>query len=253
MRLKITMACDQGKIKFNYNHYLYMTLNRALHRSSTLIPTRYQSALFTFSQLYFDQYFISAEGIHNQGQSVYWYVSSPKFYLLEGMMRGLKANGLINIGDFTMQVQEIEVIGDPDINEVMEFSCMSPITLTSSQEFEGRSRYGRIEDVDFIEYLRKDLISKYYQVHDSLPTDESIDFVFNRHYMKNRRRVTRLVDFNGVKILGYMIPFKVKGNPELIRIGYQLGFGHRNKCGFGMVKVWHQQGNHQDQKIRNVL
>jgi CRISPR-associated endoribonuclease Cas6 len=189
----------------------------------------------------FDQYCISEDGIKNLGDCVHWYISSPKVFFLEGVLRGLKAAGKIRLGAVSMSIEDIEVVGDPDINDEMEFSCMSPITVTSPLEFkEERPRYGRIEDHDFQEKIRRDLISKYYLVHDSLPANENLEIVFNQRYINNKRRVSRLVDYNGIKILGYMIPFKVKGNPELIQVGYQLGFGHKNNCGFGMVKVWHQ-------------
>jgi len=33
-----------------------------------------------------------------------------------------------------------------------------------------------------------------------------------------------------------MCPFVVKGNKELIKFGYECGFGELNSAGFGMVK-----------------
>jgi CRISPR-associated endoribonuclease Cas6 len=212
-----------------------------MHKTGKLVRNRYHGMnYFTFSQLYFDQYGIAADGIQNFGNSVIWYVSSPRVYFLENLLRGLKRAGCLSLGKVRMPIEDIEVLGDPDIGEVMEFSCMSPITITSCPNLvEERPRYGRIEDYDFTEKLRLDLINKFYRIYDSLPVDENLEFEFNQRYIENKRRVSRLVEFNGIKILGYMIPFLVKGNPELIRLGYQLGFGNRNNCGFGMVKVWY--------------
>ena len=242
MRLKIIMECKQGEIlNYNYNYNLFKVITGAVQKTKTLLPNRcHDSGLFTFSQLVFDQYCISQEGIQNLGDCVHWYISSPKVFFLDGILKGLKEAGKIQIGSTSMPIQGIEVVGDPDISDVMEFSCMSPITVTSSLgSHEGHARYGRIEDNDFAEKIRRDLVSKYYLVHDSLPANEDLEITFNQRYISNKRRVSRLVDYNGIKILSYMIPFKVRGNPELIRIGYQLGFGHKNNCGFGMVKVWH--------------
>lgn len=242
MRLKIIFNCDSGTVlPYNYNHRLVKVINRAIHSVNPLACNRYSGFnLFTFSQLYFDQYSIAEEGIQNMGETIHWYVSSPRIFFLEELLKGLEYTGQICLGPHQMEIQDVEVLGDPDIGPHMEFSCMSPISIAyQPTTADSRPRYGRIEDHDFGEKLRQELINKYYRVYDSLPSDESLTIKFNQQYIKNKRRVSRLVDFNGVKILGYMVPFTVTGNPELIRLGYQLGFGNRNSCGFGMVKVWY--------------
>lgn len=241
MRLKIVLGCDCGTVlPYNYNHHLVKIINRAVHDAKPLASNRRTCNFFTFSQLYFDQYSIAKEGIQNKGATVHWYISSPKIYFLEGLLKGLKKAGCISIKSIQMPIQDIEIMGDPDIDERMEFSCMSPISIARQLDGEeSRPRYGRIEDHDFEEKLRQELINKYYRVYDSLPSNEDLTIEFNQQYINTKERVSRLIDFNGVRILGYMVPFTVVGNPELIRLGYQCGFGHRNYYGFGMVKVWY--------------
>lgn len=64
---------------------------------------------------------------------------------------------------------------------------------------------------------------------------------FDQAYIDKRKgRVTRLVDFKGTKIRGVFAPFHVIGAPELIRIGYECGFGDKNSMGFGMVEILRQ-------------
>lgn len=240
MRLKLTLQCKPDTIlPYNYNHHLYKAVARAVHNPSSMGQKRDMNS-FTFSQLYFEQYSISANGIRNLGKNVQWYISSIKTYFLESILKGLTDIGTVSLGNVSMPVAGVEILATPEINEVMEFSCMSPITVTCNLDADqGHMRYGRIEDHDFTEKLRQDLINKHYRVYDSLPTDDDLTFEFNERYISNKRRVTRLIAFNGIKILGYMIPFRVSGNPELIRVGYHMGFGNRNNCGFGMVKVWY--------------
>lgn len=240
MRLKLTLKCKPETIlPYNYNHYLYKAIARAVHNPNAVGRMR-DMGFFTFSQLYFEQYTISANGIRNLGKYVQWYISSIKTYFLEAILKGLSETGSISLGTVEMQIANMEILATPEITGVMEFSCMSPITVTCNLDpSQGHMRYGRIEDHDFTEKLRQDLINKHYRIYDSLPTDDNLTFEFNETYMSNKRRVTRLINFNGIKILGYMIPFKVTGNPELIRVGFQMGFGNRNNCGFGMVKVWY--------------
>lgn len=242
MRLKIIFACDCGTVlPFNYNYRLVKVINSAIYGTSSLVPSRSSGfELFTFSQLYFDQYNITESGIQNMGKEVHWYVSSPMVSFLEKLLKGLKRAGHISLGSIQMFIQDIEVLVDPDIGRRMEFSCMSPISVARQPSTPGSGLcYGRIEDHDFVEKLRQELINKFFVVYNSLPRDESLTIEFNQQYIDSKHRVSRLVEYNGVKIMGYMVPFIVTGNPELIRLGYQLGFGHRNSCGFGMVKVWY--------------
>lgn len=244
MRLKLIMDCNPGAVlPYNYNYQLVHIIRRAIHQVNPAGSGLGKCFnLYTFSQLYFEKYAIGKEGILNQGERVHWYVTSPRIIFLETLLRGMKNIRSLQLGDSTLWVQGAEVLGDPDIKDKMEFSCMSPISIAcAGSSKDARPRYGRIEDRDFSEKLRQDLISKYYKVYDALPSDENLHFEFNKTYIKNKARVTRLVDFNGVKILGYMVPFTVTGNPELIQLGYQLGFGHKNSCGFGMVKIWYSQ------------
>lgn len=252
MRLKIVLECDSGTIlPFNYNYHLFTAVSRAIYKTSTSASSR-GFGLFTFSQLYFDQYSICPEGINNQGKIINWYISSPKLYFLEELIKGFKNSGYLNISKMVLPIKDIEVLATPEIGDEMEFSCMSPITVTwNSDSTEGWPRYGRLEDSFFAERLRQDLINKYYKINECLPSDESLKFEFNQRYLDNKRRVSRLIDFNGIKIMGYMIPFKVKGNSELIRLGYQLGFGSRNNYGFGMVKIWYSAGSQSGQDDGN--
>lgn len=246
MRLKVTLQCDPNTVlPYNYNHHLYKAITRSVHSPHSVGHKR-GSGLFTFSQLYFEQYSISPNGICNLGNCVQWYISSIRGYFLEAVLKGFTDAGEISLGTINMPVISVEVLATPEISDAMEFSCMSPITVSCNPEAtQGHMRYGRIEDHDFTEKLRQDLINKHYRVYDSLPTNDNLTFEFNEHYMSNKRRVTRLISFNGIKILGYMVPFKVSGNPELIRIGYHIGFGNRNNCGFGMVKVWYPPSTHE--------
>lgn len=241
MRLKLSLACAEGAtFTYNYNYLLYKAINSALQKANTISSHQYRNfGLFTFSQLYFDQYTVSREGISTQGGAVYWYISSPKIYFLEGVLKGFKQLGEITLEDQVLVLDDLEVLADPKIDSTMEFSCMSPITLMSKPGNRGKPRFGRIEDRDFNDRLRQDLVNKFYRVFDTLPSGEELSIKFNRCYIEKRRRVSRLVDYNGLKVLGYMVPFVVEGNPQLIQVGYQLGFGHRNNCGFGMVKIWH--------------
>ncbi|MBN2244972.1 MAG: CRISPR-associated endoribonuclease Cas6, partial [Candidatus Aminicenantes bacterium] len=41
----------------------------------------------------------------------------------------------------------------------------------------------------------------------------------------------------GINIKAFEAPFIIRANPELIKIGYQCGFGEKNSAGFGCVEI----------------
>ncbi|MCX7910914.1 MAG: hypothetical protein N2505_04965, partial [Endomicrobia bacterium] len=47
------------------------------------------------------------------------------------------------------------------------------------------------------------------------------------HYIKNKL---------DIKIPAIMCPFEAEGSQDLIRFGYECGFGELNSAGFGMVE-----------------
>jgi CRISPR-associated endoribonuclease Cas6 len=46
-----------------------------------------------------------------------------------------------------------------------------------------------------------------------------------------------LIDIRGTLIRGVMAPFITTGSTELIRTGYEVGFGERGSMGFGCTTV----------------
>ncbi|MDE0314040.1 MAG: CRISPR-associated endoribonuclease Cas6 [Candidatus Poribacteria bacterium] len=100
------------------------------------------------------------------------------------------------------------------------------------------TRFDSCEDPAFSELIRQNLIRKHEAIHGRAPHDDTLTFTFDKGYIDRRQgRVTRLVDYKGIKIRGVMCPFDVSGSIPLIQIGYECGFGDKNSAGFGMVDV----------------
>lgn len=242
MRIEVTFNCDKGaKIDFNYNHNLSRLIMESLFDNKSAMfhkgrPFKY----YTFSQLYFSQYEISGDKIVNLGEEVHWYISSPNPFFIDGIMKGLTRICCYPMGQGEFEFKQVRLLDDPEFTNDMEFTCMSPITISSMGRGAKRELYCRIENKCFVENLRYDLVQKYYYLYNSFPKNERLEIIFDKNYLENKKRTSRLIDYNGVKVLGYMVPFVVKGSPDLIRVGYSCGFGERNNNGFGMVKVWHR-------------
>lgn len=242
MRLRLTFACEEGKtLAYNYNHYLVEMINRAMRQTCGDLRTSNRSVgMYTFSQLYLSQYCVGTEGIINLGHSVEWFVSSVHGFFLEQLVDGLRKLPGYKLNGFPLELKEVTTLSEPEYTETMEFSCMSPLTVFVPKSSAGRARYLRLEEGDYVQGIRQNLVEKYRWLHGHDPDNQELNFQFNTRYISNKSRVSRLIDFRGFRILGYMVPFVVTGNPELIKIGYQMGFGHKNEHGFGMVKVWYR-------------
>ncbi|QNO14533.1 CRISPR-associated endoribonuclease Cas6 [Alkalicella caledoniensis] len=243
MRLEITFGCNKGSIvDFNYNYNLSKLILESLVGSRGTL--RYKGKPFkhyTYSQLYFTDYQIIDGKIVNLGEDIHWYVSSPSHFFIDGLVKGLTRTSYFNIGSAELEFKKARLLEDPEFTDEMEFTCMSPITISTMGRGGNRDFYCRIEEKAFVENIRYDLVQKYYHLYNSFPKNEKLDIVFDENYMGKKQRTSRLIDYNGIKILGYMVPFVTKGSPDLIRIGYSTGFGDRTNTGFGMVKIWHRE------------
>lgn len=250
MRIKITCDIGEGiRLPINYNHLLtgviYQFLKESdpeyahfLHQDGYELENR-RFKLFTFSQLMAKRREIRGEHIHFRSPLT-WFVSSSQELFLENFAAALMGGGTLQIGHHRLRVQDVEVLRQPRFGPQMTFRCLSPITMSTKRERDGQLvvHYCLPDDPQFSELVRQNLIRKYEAVYQRSPQEKSFAMTFDQAYIQKRRgRVTRLVDFKGVKIRGVISPLHVTGAPDLIRIGYECGFGDKNSAGFGMVEM----------------
>lgn len=250
MRIKITCDIGEGiRLPINYNYFLTGVIYQFLKESDPeyahfLHQDGYEQEnrrfkLFTFSQL-MAQRKIQDDQIHFRSPLT-WYISSSQEPFLENFAAALMQTGILQIERHRMRVQDVEVLRQPRFGPQMTFRCLSPITMSTVRERDDTPYYCLPDDPQFSELVRRNLIRKYEAVHQHPPTEKSFAMTFDQAYLDKRKgRVTRLVDFKGTKIRGILSPFHVIGAPELIRIGYECGFGDKNSMGFGMVEVLRQ-------------
>ena len=254
MRIKIT--CDIGEgvlLPINSNHLLtgviYQFLNESdpeyadfLHQDGYELENR-RFKLFTFSQLMAKRREIRGEEIYFCSPLT-WYVSSSQRPFLENFAAALMQNGILQIDRQRLKVQDVEVLRQPRFGPQMTFRCLSPITMSTKRERADQlvAHYCLPDDSQFSELVRQNLIRKYEAMYRQPPTEKSFAMTFDEAYMAKKERVTRLVDYKGIKIRGVVCPFHVIGAPELIHVGYECGFGDKNSAGFGMVEVSRTRG-----------
>lgn len=194
--------------------------------------------LFVFSSLMCAQRRIEGENILLGPGTIQWFISSPMVEFVTALAEGLLSQGQINVRGALLNIDRVEALAEPEFTREMSFACLSPIVVTRS---EGPGEYAHFctnEDPDFSERIKSNLIRKYEIVYGHTPEDTGFEMRFDPDYILHHGgRVTKLVDVRGTQIRGVFAPFRTYGSPELVKIGYQCGFGERGSMGFGCVEA----------------
>ena len=250
MRIQIQADVGNGlTLPINYNHLLAGVVYRFLAESdpeyaSFLHEEGYRTAekrfkLFTFSQLMAERRRVIGDKIHFRS-TLTWYVSSPVERFLSHFADTLLTEGRLSFGARQLPIMDVTIPRVPRFQSEMYFRCLSPVVMSTTRQRDGElvMHYCLPDDPALSELIRQNLIRKHDAIHARVPQDDTLTFTFDKAYIDRRKgRVTRLVDYKGIKIRGTMCPFRVSGNPALIQIGYECGFGDKNSAGFGMVEV----------------
>ena len=250
MRIQILADVGDGlTLPINYNHLLTGVIYRFLAESNPEYasflhnegygaePRRFK--LFTFSQLMAERRRVMGTRIRFDS-TLTWFVSSPVETFLSHFADTLLTEGRLTIGGHQLQVRDVTIPRTPRFQSEMRFRCLSPIVMTTVRERDGKQsmHYCLPDDPAFSELVRRNLIRKHEVIHNRPPSDDAFTLQFDGNYIARRQgRVTRLIDFKGIKIKGVLCPLRVSGSRALIQTGYECGFGDKNSAGFGMVEV----------------
>ncbi len=162
-------------------------------------------------------------------------------------------------------IKSVELIPDPLFTNEMHFRLLNPIVLTKSIKNNGKKApyYLRIHDDGLVENIKQNLLWKYKVLYGQDLQPNQFEFEFDKEYIRKRNGVvSKLITIAEgsqyeSKIKGIMCDFRIKTKPELIKVGYECGFGGKNSMGFGFVEVkknqvfvaTHKTANINQQKI----
>lgn len=250
MRIQILADVGNGiTLPINYNHLLVGAIYRFLEESNPeyadflhnegYLAAEKRFKLFTFSQLMAERRRVTGEQIHFRS-TLTWFVSSPMEQFLSHFADTLLTEGRLPLSGHQLKIIDVTIPRVPRFQSEMEFRCLSPIVMSAVREHDGKHRthYCLPDDLQLSELICQNLIRKHEAIYGRTPQDKTLSFRFDERYIHRKQgRVTRLVDFKGIKIRGILCPFHVSGSVALIQTGYECGFGDKNSAGFGMVEV----------------
>ncbi|MCF8272186.1 MAG: CRISPR-associated endoribonuclease Cas6 [Chlorobium sp.] len=265
MRLKLTLRQQRPveRIPLNHSHHLASVIYSTLSKSSSEFATvlhdkgyaaegsRQKFKYFTFSNLQIPIRTIDSGEIVSRSRQITLYLSSPKEEFLQHLILGLFAEGSLRIHNAVFSKECIEKLPEPEWSENMTFSMLSPLAVSVYRDPSAgmnTKEYLRYDDSRLSDMLLHNLQAKYRGLFGCEPPENCIPFSvrFEEAYLKGVREKGRSVeklitikDYSGkeTRVKAIQCPFTVTGDPELIKVGYECGFGENNPMGFGMVKV----------------
>jgi len=261
MRVRIILRAytPEPIIPVNYNHHLSSLIYRCikasslehatwLHEQGFVLGTK-RFKHFTFSRLLIPERKIMGNRLQIFSPQVYWIVSMLVEESLAHFVVGLFLNREVSIGSSRnrFRITQVVPLEDPVFSSVMKFRTLSPITVSTAVEHDGRLGvyYYRPNDVGLSEALRKNMLSKYESIFGRSPEDPRFEFEMDADYVKRRggyEKLTKLItikegEADETRVKGFDAVFTLRGNPELIRLAYESGLGERGSLGFGCIEA----------------
>ncbi|PJA95414.1 MAG: CRISPR-associated endoribonuclease Cas6 [Ignavibacteriales bacterium CG_4_9_14_3_um_filter_34_10] len=262
MRLKLTLFSQDEFFPLNYNYYLSSAIYKLLKFGSEefsnflhdkgfqLKGKKYK--LFTFA-LRFNQLLINSTNIRLLSNEATLFISSP---LIDDFIRnfiiGTFEQQSIEIADGTNKckflINQVEAIPQPEFQEINHFKMLSPMVLSTVEENGNKTHqhYFRYNDkIDEINRVfNQNLKNKYKLIYDKEYSEDDLILVWDENYinkkLNEKKRLTKKISViknheEPIEIIANEIPFTLSGNSELIKVGYECGFGEKNSIGFGMA------------------
>jgi len=265
MRFKFTLKIVGEKLfPLNYNYALSAIIYKLLRFGSKEFSNFLHNVgfkldgktykLFSFGIKFNDKVKANRNHLLLSDDKVFLYVTSP---LVDDFLRNLVVGSLLNenIPLFTngtktlLKIEQIEVVPAPNFTDEMKFFPISPLVLGTKVEIDNelKTYYLRFDD-DLNEIKRifnSNLKNKYELINRSEYLGEDLDFNWDTDFINDRlqrnKNVTKLINnrIRGqiIKIKAIDIPFTLKGNIDLMKIGYETGFGSQNSLGCGLFEV----------------
>jgi len=205
--------------------------------------------LFTFA-LRFEKIELKDNHLILKSPKIKLHISSPLIdTFIKNFVIGTFENKVIDLTDrdqtISFRIITAEIVPGPGFTNKMKFTLLSPMILSTLKERDGRMQqyYLRPDDVDDINrVLTKNLLNKKGLLNRNQTLNEYCKLEWDAEYIQKHRRVTKKITINEngrfpVEVIGIQAPFTIEGDAELIKTGFECGFGEKNSMGFGMAEV----------------
>lgn len=261
MRLKLSITAESDSILSpNYNYPLSAAIYNLLRFGSPEFSKFLHDIGFKFNgrtyklfcfALRFDQIIIDFGQIKMVSPKANLYITSPliddfiKNFVI-GTFEQQKIQIYSNYRTTEFKIKQVELLPEVNFSDEMKFLLHSPMVISTVRtDSNGKSvqYYLRPDDKKEINrILTTNLINKYKLINNREICADELDLQWDQNYLSKHNRITKKVtinenDKNSVDVVGIQAPFTLRGNAELIKVGYMCGFGEKNSMGFGFAEV----------------
>lgn len=257
MRLTVTFQSlepeSSVRLPLHYNHalqgFIYSHISEHLAHLLHDKGFRYEKRafrLFTFSRLF------GKFRIKKRNETITFIgplrlqISSPQDELLQEFAETLARAGEVRINSNPLLVSSIEVHFTPSFTSFQVIKMLSPVTVYSTlftASGKRKTYYFSPFEEEFSRLIKENIIKKYVSFYEKKPAPD--DFTVSPE--KINKRAEKIIKYTPKDkpytiIKGWMGVYKLEGNPELIRLAYDVGLGAKNPQGFGMFEVLQERG-----------
>mgnify|MGYP000157704978 CR=1 FL=1 len=163
-------------------------------------------------------------------------VSSPYLDFLEGLAETLVRLRTFKLAQNEIYLDWISVHFTPCIKGDERIRMLSPVTIYSTLLTPAGGRktyYYNPREEEFSRLIRDNLIKKYEAIYGGYKGEE--EFVLEP--IKVRREDEKIINYKGTWIKGWMGTYRIRGDPQLIKLGWDAGLGAKNSQGFGCFEI----------------
>jgi CRISPR-associated endoribonuclease Cas6 len=149
-----------------------------------------------------------------------------------------------NYRNYEFRIHQMELIPPSSINNEMKFILYSPMVLSTgrlNQKEEKEQHYLRPdENSEINRILTSNLKNKFKLLNQNEIDCDLLELDWDSEYLQKHQRITKKITINesaknSVDVIGIQAPFTLKGSADLIKVGYDCGFGEKNSMGFGFA------------------
>jgi CRISPR-associated endoribonuclease Cas6 len=264
MRLILKLKTNSKVITLNYNYFLSAAIYKMLQFSSPQFAKFLHSKgyrlngrmykLFSFA-LGFEKISVADPIITLLSPAATLYVTSPMVddfirNFVIGTLQNRSIDVIEGIYRTSFEIEQIETVPMPAFGEVNYFKMISPLVISTRKETHGKFsqyffRYNNdIEEINRV--FNTNLKNKYELIYGKLYSGSDVRLEWDQQYILSRletkKRLTKKISIlkrgiQPVEIIANRVPFTLTGSEELIKVGYDCGFGEKNSMGFGLAKL----------------
>lgn len=256
MRLKVSLE-PQAKnylIPINYQYQLSSAVYNVMRMGSEEYATWLHEVgysdesgkrikLFSFSNLYFENYQIIGNEVRTDGKA-HFYFSTPyetksMDVFVQGIMKNQDLSLRFNKSEFHYFINSVEIIKPPKFDEEMTYKLITPMTVSTMIEINNERKvyYIRPDDNRFIDAIKSNLFRKFRLLHHKEYCD-----ILKISIVEPNRISSKLIHIkegrtDETQIKGFLMKLLVQCNNEMHQLIYDAGIGIQNSMGFGMVEI----------------